>query len=65
MIREKSERKPMRDAPSLKKTVSSRINELIYDKMQDAIQDPNHRFYDRTIAYIVKELLEDWAQKEK
>ena len=55
----------MRDDPSLKKTISSRINGPTYDKMRDAIEDPNHRFYDRTIGYIVKEVLDDWAQKEK
>tara|TARA_Y100000401_G_scaffold99086_1_gene87171 strand:+ start:31 stop:228 length:198 start_codon:yes stop_codon:yes gene_type:complete len=65
MIRDKSETKLMRGAPSLKKTISSRINGPTYDKMRDAIEDPNHRFYDRTIGYIVKEVLDDWAQKEK
>ena len=56
MIREKSEQK---------KSISSRIDGSTYDIMLKASENPNHRFYDRKIAYIVNKVLDDWAQKEK
>ena len=57
MIREKSEQQ--------KKSISSRIDGSTYDIMLKASENPNHRFYDRKIAYIVNKVLDDLAQKEK
>tara|TARA_R100000329_G_scaffold151042_1_gene145650 strand:- start:184 stop:363 length:180 start_codon:yes stop_codon:yes gene_type:complete len=48
-----------------KKSISSRIDESVYDKMVKASEDPNHRFYDRKVAYIVNKVLGDWASTEK
>ena len=47
-----------------KKSISSRIDQTVYDTMVKVAKDPNHKFYDRKVAYIVNKLLIDWATKE-
>lgn len=49
---------------STKKSISSRIDEPVYNAMTKVSKDPNHRFFDRKVAYIVNKVLSDWAAKE-
>ena len=48
-----------------KRSISSRIDQTVYDTMVRVAKDPNHKFYDRKVAYIVNKLLIDWDNKEK
>tara|TARA_X000001316_G_scaffold12183_1_gene6114 strand:+ start:651 stop:815 length:165 start_codon:yes stop_codon:yes gene_type:complete len=47
-----------------KKPISSRVNAAVYDRMVEVSKDPNHRFHDRKVAYIVNKVLEDWLAQE-
>ena len=40
------------------------MDQTVYDTMVKVANDPNHKFYDRKVAYIVNKLLIDWATKE-
>ena len=48
-----------------KRSISSRVDPAVYKKMAEVAKDPNHKYYDRKVAYIVNKLLIDWANKEK
>jgi hypothetical protein len=48
-----------------KKSISSRIEADVYDKLVKVSKIKDHRFWDRKVAYIVNKILEDWANKEK
>jgi hypothetical protein len=48
-----------------KKSISSRIDESIYEKLVKVSKIKDHKFWDRKVAYIVNKILEDWASKEK
>ena len=48
-----------------KKSISSRIEEDVYDKLIAVSKKENHKFYDRKIAYMVTKILESWVNKEK
>tara|TARA_R110002012_G_scaffold272981_2_gene458782 strand:+ start:11072 stop:11290 length:219 start_codon:yes stop_codon:yes gene_type:complete len=47
-----------------KQSVSSRINMETYKKIKQAGNKQGHRFFDRTVAYIISHVLNDWASKE-
>jgi hypothetical protein len=48
-----------------KKSISSRIDESVYDKLVKVGKIKDHKFWDRKVAYIVNKILEEWANKEK
>tara|TARA_X000000950_G_scaffold1168_1_gene1307 strand:+ start:446 stop:625 length:180 start_codon:yes stop_codon:yes gene_type:complete len=48
-----------------KRSISSRVDPTVYKKMVEVAKDPNHKYYDRKVAYIVNKVLIDWANKEK
>jgi hypothetical protein len=50
---------------NVKKSISSRIDSDIYDKLVKVSKIEGHRFNDRKVAYIVNKVLEDWSKKEK
>jgi len=47
-----------------KQSVSSRIDMDTYETMKRAGDKQGHRFFDRTVAYIISHVLNDWASKE-
>jgi|TARA_R110000782_G_scaffold45064_4_gene100407 hypothetical protein len=48
-----------------KKSISSRIDSDIYNKLVKVSKVSGHKYYDRKVAYIVNKVLEDWSNKEK
>tara|TARA_R100001129_G_scaffold167814_1_gene135602 strand:+ start:425 stop:598 length:174 start_codon:yes stop_codon:yes gene_type:complete len=48
-----------------KRSISARVDMAVYKKMLEVAKDPNHKYYDRKVAYIVNKLLLDWLTKEK
>mgnify|MGYP001167568832 FL=1 len=48
-----------------KRSISARVDMAVYEKMLEVAKDPNHKYYDRKVAYIVNKLLLDWLTKEK
>jgi hypothetical protein len=48
-----------------KRSISARVDMAVYEKMLEVAKDPNHKYYDRKVAYIVNKILLDWLTKEK
>lgn len=47
-----------------KQSVSSRIDMDTYETMKRVVDTQGHRFFDRTVAYIISHVLNDWAGTE-